>query len=197
MNKLERSISQADKTPKLLSRLPLRMHHRAIVVRDQEETRHFMEDIIGMPLVATWCESILMPEVGHDVEFCHTFFALEDGSCIAFFQFADPEIMEKTYRTNFPAVPRFDHIAIKVTKATQNEIIDRLKTAGVEYRITNHGYCKSVYVTAPDGLYMEFAEDPPDLEEIGKVRQADAHKELARWLAGRRESNNEYRQRDF
>lgn len=194
MNKVE---SVKPKQPKLLSQLPLRMHHRAIVVRDQEETRHFMEDIIGMPLVATWCESIRMPEVDRDVEFCHTFFALADDSCIAFFQFADPEIVEKTYRMHFPEVPRFDHIAIKSTRKTVDEIIERLKAADVPHRTTNHGYCKSVYVTTPDGLYLEFAEDPPDIEEIGKLRRADAHQELARWLKGQRESNNAYRLRDF
>ncbi|SDS47473.1 VOC family protein [Bradyrhizobium canariense] len=199
MNQIDKisTDTTASGSPKLLSRLPLRLHHRAIVVRDQEATRHFMEDIIGMPLVATWCESIFMPEVGRDVSFCHTFFALEDESCIAFFQFADQEIQEKCYRKNFPEIPRFDHIAIKATRATQNELVERLKAASVPYRETNHGYCKSIYVTLPDGLYLEFADDPPDIEEIGKIRRADAHKELARWLEGQRGSNNAYRLRDF
>ena len=132
--KSDAALAAPAMTGKPLARLPLRMHHRAIVTRDQESTRHFMEDILGIPLVATWCESIFMPEVGHDVSFCHTFFALEDDSCIAFFQFGDPVIQEKCYRRDFPEIPRFDHIAIKSTRATQNEIIGRLKAAGVPYR---------------------------------------------------------------
>ena len=34
--------------------IPKRLQHNAYVTRDQEATRHFYEDIIGMPLVATW-----------------------------------------------------------------------------------------------------------------------------------------------
>ena len=37
--------------------LPMRLHHNAYVTRDMEATRHFYEDLIGMPLVATWCEA--------------------------------------------------------------------------------------------------------------------------------------------
>ncbi len=35
--------------------IPIRLHHNAYVTRDQEKTRQFYEDIIGLPLVATWC----------------------------------------------------------------------------------------------------------------------------------------------
>ena len=34
--------------------LPLRLHHTAYVTRDQQATRAFYEDLIGLPLVATW-----------------------------------------------------------------------------------------------------------------------------------------------
>jgi glyoxylase I family protein len=35
--------------------LPSRLHHTAYVAKDLEKTRHFYEDILGFPLVATWC----------------------------------------------------------------------------------------------------------------------------------------------
>ena len=35
---------------------PLRLHHHAFVVKDQEATRRFYEEVVGLPLVATWCE---------------------------------------------------------------------------------------------------------------------------------------------
>ena len=38
-----------------LKQLPLRLHHYASVVKDQEVNRQFFEDAIGIPLVATWC----------------------------------------------------------------------------------------------------------------------------------------------
>ena len=39
---------------------PRRLHHAAWVTRDQEATRHFYEDILGLPLVATWAERASM-----------------------------------------------------------------------------------------------------------------------------------------
>ncbi|GAA5235023.1 VOC family protein [Verticiella sediminum] len=181
-----------------LKQLPLRLHHRAIVVKDQGATRHFMEDILGLPLVACWTESTPMPEVDRPIEYCHTFFALGDGSAIAFFQFTDEEFQEKSLRRDQPEIPRFDHLAIKATRETQNEVIERLEKHGVKYITKNHGYCKSVYVTTPDGLYIEFAEDPPYADEIDKVRRADAHEALERWLNGdTRTTNNPYRFQDF
>src|SRR5438445_10969086 len=36
----------------------LRLHHNAYVVRDQRVTRHFYEDLIGLPLVACWTERV-------------------------------------------------------------------------------------------------------------------------------------------
>ena len=41
---------------KLLNELPLRLHHNAYVVKDHEANRRFLEDLLGIPLVATWCE---------------------------------------------------------------------------------------------------------------------------------------------
>ena len=41
---------------KLLSRAPERLHHHAYVVKDQEKNRQFFEDVLGIPLTATWCE---------------------------------------------------------------------------------------------------------------------------------------------
>jgi glyoxylase I family protein len=38
----------------LSTELPLRLHHYAFVVKDQEVNRHFIEDIPGIPLTATW-----------------------------------------------------------------------------------------------------------------------------------------------
>ena len=40
-----------------LTKLPSRLHHTAYVTRDLEATRHFYENVIGLPLVATWCEA--------------------------------------------------------------------------------------------------------------------------------------------
>lgn len=181
-----------------LKQLPLRMHHHAIVVRDMEATRHFMEDILGLPLVAVWCESTPMLDSDRNIDYVHAFFGLGDGSAIAFFQFADADYERRVLPPSFPEIGRFDHLALKSTRQTIEEIGARLTAAGIKYRVTNHGYCKSIYVTSPDGLYMEFAEDPPDADEIDRRQRAAAHSELARWMRGdRAATNNPYRQRDF
>src|SRR5579859_6567226 len=57
---------------------PIRLHHHATVTDDQEATRRFYEDVIGMPLVATWTESDVL--FGATRTYCHTFYALADGS---------------------------------------------------------------------------------------------------------------------
>ena len=184
-------------TSSLLSRLPSRLHHHAFVVRDHERNRRFFEDLLGIPLVATWCEKSFCAELGKEIEFCHTFFAMEDGSALAFFQFADPAMYELTQAEKPAQIGRYDHIAFKAEPETYDELKRRLGQNGVTYRESNHGYCKSIYVTSPDGLVVEFTEDPPDVAAIDARRRADAHRELARWMAGDRRTNNELRGRAF
>src|ERR1700719_3169356 len=41
---------------RLLSHLPERLHHHAYVVKDHEANRRLLEDLLGIPLGATWCE---------------------------------------------------------------------------------------------------------------------------------------------
>jgi catechol 2,3-dioxygenase-like lactoylglutathione lyase family enzyme len=69
---------------------PRRLHHAAWVTRDSAATRHFYEDILGLPLVATWAERAPMPG-GGTRDYVHTFFALADGGALAFFQHADQD----------------------------------------------------------------------------------------------------------
>jgi len=184
-------------TAQNLPSLPLRLHHHAYVVKDHEANRRFIEDLLGIPLVATWCEKSHNSETGQDIEFCHTFFGLADGSALAFFQFADPEMYELTQAEKPPKIGRHYHIAFKAEPDTYEELKQRLERAGEKYRETNHGYCKSIYVNSPDGLIVEFTQDPEDVAEIDAVRRSDAHRELARWLAGDCSTNNELRGRAF
>jgi catechol 2,3-dioxygenase-like lactoylglutathione lyase family enzyme len=172
-----------------LSQLPLRLHHYAWVVKDQEANRRFFEDLLGMPLVATWCEKTFNAEANRELEYCHTFYALADGGALAFFQFADREMYE-LFRARHPKLARFGHIALKVEAKTYEEIARRLAAAGVAHRKTDHGYCRSLYVTTPDELKLELTVDPDNAAEIDAARRADAHSELARWLAGDRRPNN-------
>jgi catechol 2,3-dioxygenase-like lactoylglutathione lyase family enzyme len=185
------------RTVGLLSCLPSRLHHHAFVVRDHETNRRFFEDLLGIPLVATWCEKSFSSELNKEIEFCHTFFGMADGSSLAFFQFADPEMYELTQAERPAKIGRYDHIAFKAEPETYDELKRRLERAGEKFRETNHGYCKSIYTNSPDGLIVEFTCDPPDVAEIDALRRADAHSELRRWLGGDHEINNQLRHREF
>ena len=177
----------------LLSHPPERLHHHAYVVKDQEKNRQFFEDVLGIPLIATWCESHQSPWVGRPVAMCHTFFGMGDGGALAFFSFADEEVYRKTQAEKPPVIGSFDHISFKVNDAAFQELLDRLHAANETVRVTDHGYCKSMYCTSPDGLIVEFTVDPPDVARIDAIRRSDAHSELKRWMAGDHRPNNDLR----
>ena len=173
-------------------RLPSRLHHTAYVSKDLEATRKFYEDVIGLPLIATWCETDFL--FGSDRTYCHCFFGLGDGGALAFFQFANAED-QALFGPKMPDSP-FHHIALNVDQETQAGIEKRLKDAGYEAPqtyILEHGYCRSVYVKDPNDMTVEFTYDAPQADEINRIRKADAHAELARWLKGDHTSNNTFR----
>ncbi len=176
----------------MTTELPARLHHNAYVTKDQEATRAFYEDLIGLPLVATWSEADEL--FGAERVYCHTFFGLGDGSALAFFQFAnqedadlfDPELAPSPFR----------HIALKVSTELQDAIAKRLQHA--DWRpegtfVLEHGYCRSLYTEDPNGLLIEFTVDTPEVEAIAAERRPKAHAELRTWLAGDHSSNNTYR----
>lgn len=171
-------------------KLPNRLHHTAYVTKDMEATRHFYEDVLGLPLVATWCESDML--FGKERTYCHCFFGIGDGGALAFFQFANKED-EELFVPDIPATP-FVHLALDVSKETQDEIERRIKANGLEATyVLEHGYCRSVYVVDPNGMTVEFTHDDPRAADGAAERQANAHAELKRWLAGDWTSNNTFR----
>lgn len=175
-----------------MTRLPSRLHHTAYVTKDLEATRAFYEDVIGLPLSATWCETDFL--FGKDRTYCHVFFDLADGSSLAFFQFAEAEDQAE-FDPPLPPSP-FRHIALNVDEETQAEIEGRIAAAGIEPPATfalEHGYCRSVYVTDPNGMIVEFCHDDPRAADGAAERRARAHAELRRWLAGDHATNNHFR----
>jgi catechol 2,3-dioxygenase-like lactoylglutathione lyase family enzyme len=167
-----------------------RLHHNAHVTRDMNAVREFYEDIIGFPLVATWCEQADL--FGKVRTYMHCFFDAGDGESLAFFQFADEEDAEE-FGPELP-MSAFRHLAMKVDQETQDGIKERLEAAGYEppqMYILNHGYCYSLYVIDPADLIIEFTVDHEDVDQINADRKADAHQELERWLTGDHRPNNE------
>ncbi|HWM70884.1 MAG TPA: VOC family protein [Steroidobacteraceae bacterium] len=181
-------MSTVQRTNPLLKTPPIRMHHHAYTTDDHEATRHFYEDIIGLPLVAMWVEKEHLG--GEWVELGHAFYRLGDGSALAFFNFADPKKQED-YRAK--RQPLFVHLSLAVEQQTQDELQARLKAAGLEAFTMDHGYCHSLYVRDPNELLVEFTVDPPNVREIEATQRATAHEEMQRWISGGRESNNRWR----
>jgi len=169
-----------------------RLHHKAYVTDDQEATRHFYEDLVGLPLVATWCERENLR--GKERSYCHTFFGLTEGGALAFFQMADPKDKEQFRHKTDPMT--LDHIALNVDEPTQMAIRQRLIEDGYDpatIRIHDHGYCVSLYTIDPNGIIVEFARDTASFDEMADKRCVDAHSELKRWLAGDYTPNNTLR----
>jgi catechol 2,3-dioxygenase-like lactoylglutathione lyase family enzyme len=175
-----------------IKRRPNRLHHTAYVTKDLEATRAFYEDVVGLELMATYTE---MDELfGKERTYCHCFFELADGSALAFFQFANADDQAE-FGPEIPSSP-FIHVALHVDQATQDELSARIAAAGIVEPATyvlDHGYCRSVYVTDPNGMIVEFTCDTPSAAAGDAERRATAHADLARWLAGDHRNNNPYR----
>ncbi|MEJ0042303.1 MAG: VOC family protein [Rhizomicrobium sp.] len=172
--------------------LPSRLHHNAYVTNDMEATRKFYEDVIG----CRWSRPGAKP-TNCSARFgpiATVSFALGDGGALAFFQFARPED-QKEFGPKMPFSP-FHHIALNVDAETQKAIEERIRAAGYkepDTYVLEHGYCRSVYITDPNGLTVEFTLDAPKADEINAERRAKAREELRKWLAGDHTTNNTYR----
>jgi glyoxylase I family protein len=82
----------------------LGLHHSAYRCRDAEETRHFYEDIQGLPLVQVVTADHV--STGKSMPFAHVFFELADGSCIAFFDLGDNVAAEPSPNARLPELLR-------------------------------------------------------------------------------------------
>ncbi len=180
------AINQSPTSP-----LPMRLHHNAYVCEDQERTRHFYEDVLGLPLLQAWVEEAELKDFpGKKTAFSHAFYGIGDGGALAFFQFPDPEVA-----AHYKAVKQsmFVHIALAISNEGQEALKQRLIEAKAFGWETDHGYCKSIYALDPDGLLLEFTVDPVDVERINEQQRRTAHETLRRWQAGDRSTNNDIR----
>src|SRR6201982_1352051 len=102
------------------------LHHNAYRCRDSEETRRFYQDFLGLPLVHTI--EIKETKSGRKTGVLHTFYQLDDGSCLAFFEAPDMPF-------EFKAQHDFDlHIALEVDAPVLDEMLAKGKAKGIETR---------------------------------------------------------------
>jgi catechol 2,3-dioxygenase-like lactoylglutathione lyase family enzyme len=150
------------------------LHHNAYRCRDSEETRRFYEDFLGLPLINAF--EITETKSGRATRTLHSFYAMDDGSCLAFFEAPDRPF-------DFKEQHDFDlHIAVEVSRADLQPMFDRGKKAGIETRgISDHGFIDSIYFRDPNGYVIELTAKRPDHDrQLAKAR-ARAHDDLARW----------------
>jgi len=139
--------------------LPNGIHHLAICTKDIKKQIEFFTQVCGMELVALyWMHGVKNT--------FHGFVKLGDSSSIAFVQ--GPEVGEiqpikgvsHAAWTGSPvAAGVMQHLALNVdTEAALLAIRDRVRSHG--YWVMgpiDHGFCKSIYLAAPEGIMLEFS----------------------------------------
>ncbi len=141
------------------------LHHYAYKARDAEETRHFYEDILGLPLYHI-IQSDYVPSTGEYCPYTHFFFRLQDGSFIAFFDLGDDVKPDPS-----PNTPLWvNHIAFRVNTVQELENTKaRLQAHGVEVLgVTDHHIFKSIYFFDPNGIRLELAAQVASAEQMHK-----------------------------
>lgn len=148
------------------------LHHAAYRCRDSEETRKFYEDFLGLRLVNAF--EITETKTGRSSHVLHSFYAMGDGSCIAFFEEPEEPFDFKTQRD-------FDlHIAVEVERTVLQPMLDKGQAAGVECRgISDHKAIESIYFRDPNGYIVELTAKTPDHDTYFDPHRA--HENLAAW----------------
>jgi catechol 2,3-dioxygenase-like lactoylglutathione lyase family enzyme len=152
------------------------LHHSAYRCRDSEETRRFYEDFLGLPLAGTL--PIEETKTGRKTRVLHTFYGLDDGSYIAFFE-APGSPFEFKDQHDFDL-----HIAFEVDADVLPVMLARGKAGGIETRgIADHGFIRSIYFRDPNGYVIELtAKTPRHAQEMNPLTNG-ARAKLDRWQA--------------
>lgn len=157
----------------------LKLHHNAYRCRDSEQTRAFYEDFLGLPLVGTL--EITETKSGRKTNTLHTFYRLDDGSHLAFFEAPDMP---------FDFKPQHDydlHIALEVDRPALEAMFAKGKAAGVETRgVSDHGFIDSIYFRDPNGYVIELCCRKPGHDQAMDPATNAARAKLQRWTESRR-----------
>ena len=146
------------------------LHHNAYRCRDSEETRVFYEEFLGLPLVSAF-------EIAGG-RALHTFFQMEDGSCLAFFEAPGKPFDFK----------RQDDLDLHIALGVDNDVFDRMLTKGqaegIEVRgPVDHGFVRSIYFRDPNGYVVELTASTGVQQEIMDPAISKPHESVARWQA--------------
>ena len=161
-----------------------RLHHFAWRCRDAEETRHFYEDLLGLPLVHL-IRADVVPSTGEECPYVHIFFRMRDGSHLAFFDLGDGAVALPS-----PNTPAWvNHLALQVDDTDAlDRAKDALQQAGVEVLgVTDHHFVQSIYFFDPNGIRLELTT-PTATEAYTREKETTAHALLADWMREKAEA---------
>ena len=155
------------------------LHHNAYRCRDSEETRRFYEDFLGLPLVNAF--NIRETKSGRTTDVLHSFYRMDDGSCLAFFEVPDMPFEFKTQHD-------YDlHIALEVTQADLRRMFEKGKAAGAETRgISDHGFIDSIYFRDPNGYVIELTAKRENHDQAMDPAANGARAQLDDWQERKR-----------
>jgi catechol 2,3-dioxygenase-like lactoylglutathione lyase family enzyme len=142
--------------------------------RDSEETRRFYEDFLGLPLACAL--RIEESKTGRTVQALHTFYRLDDGSYLAFF---DVPAMPFEFKSQHD----FDlHIALEVDTTTLEAMCQRGRSRGIPTRgISDHEFIRSAYFQDPNGYVVELTAKQSTHDVVMAQARTVARSELQRW----------------
>lgn len=153
------------------------LHHFAYRCRDAEETRHFYEDILGLPLYH-YIRADVVPSTGEYCPYVHIFFRMTDGSCLAFFDLGDNVLSAPS-----PNTPAWvNHIALRVESIAQLEAMKaRLEGHGIDVLgVTNHRVFQSIYFFDPNGIRLELCAQLASEQQMQSEKEGIREK-IAAW----------------
>ncbi len=153
------------------------LHHFAYRCRDAEETRHFYEDILGLPLFH-YIRSDIVPSTGEFCPYVHIFFRMTDGSCLAFFDLGDNVLPAPSSNTPLWV----NHIAMRVDTIDELQAMKaRLEAHGIEVLgVTDHRVFKSIYFFDPNGIRLELCAQLASNSQMFDERKG-IHEKVAAW----------------
>lgn len=156
-----------------------KLHHNAYRCRDSEQTRQFYEDFLGLRLAGTL--EIKESKSGRKTDTLHTFYELDDGSYLAFFEAPDMAF-EFKHQHDYDL-----HIALEVGESELEHMMAKGKAAGIETRgISDHGFIRSIYFRDPNGYVIELTAKMPNHDREMDPASNGARAKLDQWSAQKR-----------
>ena len=133
------------------------VHHITLVGAGRQASIDFWEGVLGMPFVFE------QPNLDNESE-SHLYFDPGDGRLITVF--TDEEREGAGPPEDDKVAGRVHHLALSVSKATFDQVVDRLDERGIPHSgVKDRGFMDSIYFEDPLGLLIELASyrfEPPE-----------------------------------